>query len=336
MNNDFSNILIETIKPALAESLCRKITIDLPEYFGLPEANEHYAVGVTSRHNFAAKIHDQYVGLISIDFPYKNNANIYWMAVLSNFHSQGIGKKLLEKAFDFAKKEHAKTMSVETLSPSESDENYLKTWHFYKSQGFLPLFDLKPEGYEWNMVYMAKNLEAAHPVHIEKNIRNNHLTRSVKKEDLNALFSMLKDLVKHEGLENRFQMTRERLEQELFGLQADWYCLIATDLQDNPVGFCLYSMANISRAFNTSSMFQIDDFYVKPAWRRAGVGQSLLFHLASIAEKRGAGRINLLCVKDNEQGQNFYKKIGAEKRDFVDLYSIQVKNLLILSKSKSI
>jgi hypothetical protein len=34
-------IIIETISSGLAQELCRKITADLPEYFGLPEANEH-------------------------------------------------------------------------------------------------------------------------------------------------------------------------------------------------------------------------------------------------------------------------------------------------------
>ena len=33
---------IEKISLESAEHLCRKITKDLPEYFGLPEANEHY------------------------------------------------------------------------------------------------------------------------------------------------------------------------------------------------------------------------------------------------------------------------------------------------------
>ena len=28
-----------------ADALCREITADLPEYFGIPEANEHYAAG---------------------------------------------------------------------------------------------------------------------------------------------------------------------------------------------------------------------------------------------------------------------------------------------------
>jgi hypothetical protein len=68
-------IIIDTISPKLAGELCRTITADLPEYSGLPEANEHYAVGVRSRMNFAAKIAEEYIGLIAIDFPYSHVRN---------------------------------------------------------------------------------------------------------------------------------------------------------------------------------------------------------------------------------------------------------------------
>lgn len=74
-------IQIDKITGDLAQSLCRAITKNLPEYFGIPEANEHYAIGVNTRTNFAAKDGDNTIGLISIDFPYPSNANIYWMAV---------------------------------------------------------------------------------------------------------------------------------------------------------------------------------------------------------------------------------------------------------------
>jgi GNAT superfamily N-acetyltransferase len=149
-------IKIKTISSDLAQELCRNITADLPDYFGLPEVNEHYAIGVCSGINFAAKAGEEYVDLLSINFPYPENASIYWMGVLKNFHRQGIGKYLVKAAFHQAKTAGARTISVETLSPQAEDENYLKTYHFYKSLGFFPLFNLKPQGYDWHMVYMVK------------------------------------------------------------------------------------------------------------------------------------------------------------------------------------
>ena len=135
-------IQVELISPDLAESLCRKITADLPEYFGLPDANEHYAVGVRTRLNLAAKLNEDYLGLISIDFPYPNNSNIYWMALLRNYQGRGAGHKLIEHACKLARDKGATTMTVETLAPTEADENYLKTYHFYQSVGFSPLLNL--------------------------------------------------------------------------------------------------------------------------------------------------------------------------------------------------
>ena len=155
---------IEKISADLAEQLCRQITVDLPEYFGLPECNEHYASGVRARDNFAVKLGPNYLGLLSLEFPYPKNGNIYWMGVLRRHHNQGIGRMLMDAASHYASHLGAVTMTVETLAPDETDENYLKTYHFYEGQGFKPLFNLKPAGYEWNMVYMAKELNHILPI----------------------------------------------------------------------------------------------------------------------------------------------------------------------------
>jgi predicted acetyltransferase/GNAT superfamily N-acetyltransferase len=155
-----SVIEIEEIDHDQAEELCRKITKGLPEYFGISSANEQYFEGVRSCKNFAAKIKGHYVGLLSLNFPYGNNSNIYWMAVMKGYQARGIGSKLIEEACRVASKLNASTMTVETLSPEHADDNYLKTWKFYQSAGFKPLINLRPEGYQWNMVYMVKNLKS--------------------------------------------------------------------------------------------------------------------------------------------------------------------------------
>lgn len=152
-------IEVEEINQEQAETLCRTITQDLPEYFGIPSANQQYFEGVKHCINLAAKIDDRHVGLLSLNFPYANNSNIYWMAVLRNFQNKGVGRQLIQNACQFAKKQKANSMTVETLAPNKADENYLKTYRFYQSTGFKPLIDLKPKGYEWNMVYLIKHLD---------------------------------------------------------------------------------------------------------------------------------------------------------------------------------
>src|SRR5580704_4039965 len=130
MNN--MKVTFEEMNADEAEQLCRILTADLPDYFGLADANEQYAKGVRDNKNIAAKIADQYIGLISLNFTYANNANIYWMAILSKYQAKGIGHQLINFACQFSCRLQASTMSVETLAPTEADSNYLKTYQFYQ------------------------------------------------------------------------------------------------------------------------------------------------------------------------------------------------------------
>ena len=136
------------------------------------------------------------------------------------------------------------------------------------------------------------------------------------------------DLVKHEGIYERFKMTRTRLENELFGENADWNCLVATNKLNKLMGFCFYTFANINRAFNTQPMIQVDDLYVNPSYRKMGIAYQLLRELALIAKTKGIGRLNIWCVKNNDLGQYFYNRVGATKVDFIDVYSMQIQQLL--------
>lgn len=157
---------------------------------------------------------------------------------------------------------------------------------------------------------------------------NKYVIRPAVVKDLDQLFKMLVDLVKYEGLYENFKLTRERLENELFGAQADWNCLVVATLQEELIGFCLYSFTNTDRAFNLTPSIHIDDLYVSPNYRNKKIGQKLLSQLALIAENHHISRFNLLCVKDNKIGQNFYQKIGGDRLELLDYYKIHVDKLI--------
>ncbi|AMV14871.1 GNAT family N-acetyltransferase [Legionella pneumophila serogroup 1] len=255
-------IKIEKITSELAQSLCRIITKDLPEYFGLPEANEHYAIGVKTRTNFAAKSGDDYISLVSIDFPYPNNANIYWIAVKRNFHRQGVGKQLIEAACHFAETQGAKTITVETLSPSESEENYLKTYLFYQSVGFNPLLDLKPAGYEWNMVYMVKPLEAQ--------VVNQHsiVIKALELSDIPVLVDAFQkaNWQKPESLFEAYHQEQQQSERVI------WVAYI----QDQIAGYVTLKWTSHYESFANQGISEIMDLNVLPSFRKLGIGSALL------------------------------------------------------------
>jgi GNAT superfamily N-acetyltransferase len=152
------NLTFHLLNASESEKVCRELTHTLPEYFGIQEANERYAKGVRELLTFGAKHNGIYLGLISLETHFSNNANIYWMAVRKEYHGQGIGCSLLKYAEAYCSKKQFGSMTVETLSPAEKDPNYLKTYDFYQRNGFEPLFELNTYGPDFKMVYLYKKL----------------------------------------------------------------------------------------------------------------------------------------------------------------------------------
>jgi kynurenine formamidase/GNAT superfamily N-acetyltransferase len=152
------DITISIIQPQLAKDACLAITTTLPEWFGIPEANTRYQQGMLSRISFAAVLNDEVIGMLTLEFPYSNNANIYWMAVKKNYHGKKIGKKLLQAAENYCLEHAIPSLTVETLSPQQRDENYQKTYQFYVMNGFRPLFEMSTYDPDNLMVYLQKPL----------------------------------------------------------------------------------------------------------------------------------------------------------------------------------
>lgn len=166
--HSMENFAIEIIEPVIAEKICRQLTLGLSEWFGIPEANERYAKGCLSRTSFAAFLNNKYIGLVVLEFPFPNNANIYWMAVDKAYHNQKIGQQLLQAAENYCFEQNILSLTVETLSPNQNDSFYLKTYQFYEKYGFKPLFELQPYGPALLMCYLQK------PISYQKTIPLSH------------------------------------------------------------------------------------------------------------------------------------------------------------------
>lgn len=148
----------EIVSPKEAQKICAELISDLPEWFGIPQANERYINGCLERTSFVAKIGNETVGLIVLEFPFTHNANIYWMAVSKKHQGQKIGTALLKEAENYCSKNGYHTLTVETLSLKHQDPYYLRTYHFYEKAGFEPLFELQPYGPELTMCYLIKTV----------------------------------------------------------------------------------------------------------------------------------------------------------------------------------
>ena len=140
-------------------AICAAITAALPNWFGQEASNAAYIKGVAEKDCFVVRSPSGgVIGLLSLQVPFPNNADIYWLGVLPEYHHQGIGRVLAEAAFDRARSKGCSTITVETLGPSAPDQGYAKTRAYYGGMGFKPLFELTHHGPENPLLYLVRPL----------------------------------------------------------------------------------------------------------------------------------------------------------------------------------
>lgn len=62
---------------------------------------------------------------------------------------------------------------------------------------------------------------------------------------------------------------------------------------------------------------RIEDLYLKPEFRRRGIGRQAMENLFAIAESKGLTRLTLIADKDNLPALQFYKKCGFDEMNLV-------------------
>lgn len=201
------------------------------------------------------------------------------MGILRDYHRIGIGKILSYEAFKQAKNRGAKTISVETLSPEETDKNYLKTYQFYKSLGFAPLFNLKPQGYEWNMVYMLKSLD---DLYVSKT--SDALIRSLTEEDIKAIVSSFHQI----GWNKPASLFEGYLKEQEAGERLVW----VAHFKDEFAGYVTLKWQSQYPSFKAQNIPEIMDLNVLPVYRKMGIGSLLL----DCAEKEALTKSQIIGI----------------------------------------
>jgi GNAT superfamily N-acetyltransferase len=122
-----------------AGDACDSILRDLPEWFGIESAIEHYVQACQSLPTLIAQMAEQPVGLLALKQHSSYAAEVYVMAVRPHFHRKGIGKALLIEAEKYLAKCGVEYLQVKTLAPSHPSSHYASTREFYTAMGFKPL-----------------------------------------------------------------------------------------------------------------------------------------------------------------------------------------------------
>jgi GNAT superfamily N-acetyltransferase len=127
--------------------------------------------------------------------------------------------------------------------------------------------------------------------------------------DVPAILAMIRELAAYEQLAHEAVGTEALLHAHLFGEQPAAEVLMG--LVDGEVqGFALY-VATFS-TFLTRPGIWLEDLFVRPAARGAGLGKALLVALARETVRRGGGRLEWSVLDWNEPAWAFYASQGAE------------------------
>jgi GNAT superfamily N-acetyltransferase len=132
---------------------------------------------------------------------------------------------------------------------------------------------------------------------------------SATETDLPLVLSFIKELAAYERLEGEVKATVEDLRETLFSSRCVAHALIAR-ADDEPAGFALYFF-NISTFVGRRGLY-LEDLYVRPQFRRQGLGRQLLARLARIAIDEQCGRMEWAVLDWNEQALRVYRGIGAQ------------------------
>jgi len=132
--------------------------------------------------------------------------------------------------------------------------------------------------------------------------------RAASPQDVALLLELFGELAEYEHLEDELRGTEEQLGEALFGARPAAEALIAergTETAGYAVFFPTFS------SFLATRGVWLEDLFVRPPHRGAGVGGALLSAVAARARDRGCERMEWAALDWNELALGFYRSLGA-------------------------
>ena len=145
------------------------------------------------------------------------------------------------------------------------------------------------------------------------------------------LLKLIRELARFEHLEHEVEATVASLRKAFFGPQSTAGALVA-QCDGKVVGYAVY--------FSTFSTFigrpglWLEDLYVRPKFRKHGIGRRLIEAVAGIAAQRNCGRFEWTALNWNKNALKFYRRLGAKAMDQWVLIRLDSRGLRRLAATK--
>ena len=130
--------------------------------------------------------------------------------------------------------------------------------------------------------------------------------RSSLPQDVAGIFELVEELAVYEKARHEMWLTLE--DYINFYEQKSFESIVAVDHDEKVIGTCIFY-----DTFSTwkGKMLYLEDFVVREAYRRTGVGQLLFDHFVQMARDRGCALVKWQVLDWNDPAIQFYKKNKA-------------------------
>ena len=133
--------------------------------------------------------------------------------------------------------------------------------------------------------------------------------RSACRDDSALIFTLVRELADYEKLTDEVAATEDQIADALFAPEPRLFCDVA-EWDGEPAGFAVWFL-NFS-TFRGRHGLYLEDIFVRPAYRRRGVGKALLARLAKRCVDQGYARFEWAVLDWNAPAIEFYRSLGAE------------------------
>ena len=135
--------------------------------------------------------------------------------------------------------------------------------------------------------------------------------RLAQKEDMKAVLGLITELAVYEREPHAVHISEQDLIKHGF-TESRFKCFVAQHSLEGIIGMALYYPRYSTWKGPT---LHLEDLYVKPAFRKYGIGQQLFENVIKEAIDQNVGRMEWTVLSWNQQALNFYKKYNASLDD---------------------
>jgi GNAT superfamily N-acetyltransferase len=131
-------------------------------------------------------------------------------------------------------------------------------------------------------------------------------------EDAALLSNMIHELAEFEHLGHEASISAEIIARDGFGPNPKFRAVIA-EWDGEAIGYAVFF--EFYSSFQGRAGLFLDDLFVRPSFRKRGIGRALLAHLAAIAWNEKYFCMRWEVLDWNAPAIEFYRKLGAEFLD---------------------